>query len=101
VTVTEIEEWEVKDNIILFWLLHSIEPNISEQFVYRTVIAQEIWDSLKRRYSKITLPTSFKSSKKSLKTNENKNPLLSCTQKYKSECSSYLQLETSDPEQIR
>jgi gag-polypeptide of LTR copia-type len=27
----EAEEWEVQDSLILSWLLHSMEPNISEQ----------------------------------------------------------------------
>jgi gag-polypeptide of LTR copia-type len=32
----EIEEWEIQDNIIMSWLLHSMEPQIGEQFVHRS-----------------------------------------------------------------
>jgi gag-polypeptide of LTR copia-type len=52
VPATEAEEWEVQDNIILSWLLHSMKPNISEEFVHRVEIAQVMWDSLKKRYGK-------------------------------------------------
>jgi gag-polypeptide of LTR copia-type len=33
-TTLEVEEWEIQDSIILSWLLHSMEPSISEQLVH-------------------------------------------------------------------
>jgi gag-polypeptide of LTR copia-type len=34
-TTLETEEWEIHDSIILSWLLHSMEPSISEKLVHR------------------------------------------------------------------
>jgi hypothetical protein len=52
VTIIETEEWEAQDSIILSWLLHSMEPNINEEFVHRAETAQEMWDNFKKRYGK-------------------------------------------------
>jgi hypothetical protein len=42
----------VQDSIILSWLLHSMEPNISEEFVHRAGTAQKMGDNIKKRYGK-------------------------------------------------
>jgi gag-polypeptide of LTR copia-type len=51
-TAREAEEWEVQDSIILSWLLHSMEPDISEQLVHRAETSHEMWSCLKRRFGK-------------------------------------------------
>jgi gag-polypeptide of LTR copia-type len=52
ITALEAEEWEIQDSIILSWLLHSIEPSISEQLVHRAETSHEMWNCLKRRFGK-------------------------------------------------
>jgi gag-polypeptide of LTR copia-type len=51
-TTLETEEWEIHDSIILSWLLHSMEPSISEKLVHRAETSHEMWSCLKRRFEK-------------------------------------------------
>jgi hypothetical protein len=49
---TEIEEWEIQDNSIMSWLLHSMKPQIGEQFVHRTDSSYSMWSNSQRRFDK-------------------------------------------------
>jgi gag-polypeptide of LTR copia-type len=104
VAITEAEEWEVQDSIILSWLLHSMEPNISEEFVHRAETAQEMWDNLKKRYGKQDNFAHIFQIKQEIV--QNKQGQKSFAQLYsemqrKWDELDILQPETSDPEQIR
>jgi gag-polypeptide of LTR copia-type len=52
VILAKIEEWEIQDNIIMSWLIHSMEPQIGEQFVHRADSSHSIWINLQRRFGK-------------------------------------------------
>ncbi|XP_078148487.1 uncharacterized protein LOC144543910 [Carex rostrata] len=45
----KIEEWETMDQMIMSWLLSTMEPKISSVLMYSDT-SKEIWDKAKRRY---------------------------------------------------
>jgi hypothetical protein len=47
----EAEEWELQDSVIMSWLLHSMEPNISEHFCYKET-SKIMWDEVQNRFGK-------------------------------------------------
>jgi gag-polypeptide of LTR copia-type len=46
---TKIEEWETIDQMIMTWLLSTMEPQISNVLMYSST-SKEVWDKAKRRY---------------------------------------------------
>jgi gag-polypeptide of LTR copia-type len=44
-TLIEDEEWELQDSVIMSWLLHSMESNISEHFCYKET-SKIMWDEV-------------------------------------------------------
>jgi gag-polypeptide of LTR copia-type len=48
ITPTETEEWEIQDSVVMSWLLHSMEPQIIEQFVHRADTSQKLWEKPKK-----------------------------------------------------
>lgn len=45
----DYEDWEKADFMVQSWLLNSIEKHMSDNFLYVST-AQELWETLKRRY---------------------------------------------------
>ena len=45
----QIEEWETNDQMIMSWLLSTMDPKISNVLMY-SKSAKEIWDKARRRY---------------------------------------------------
>jgi gag-polypeptide of LTR copia-type len=45
----KIEEWETTDQMIMSWLLSTMEPKISNTLMY-SATSKEIWDKAKKRY---------------------------------------------------
>jgi hypothetical protein len=37
------EEWEIHDNLIMSWLLNSMQPEISELFIHGTETSAKMW----------------------------------------------------------
>jgi gag-polypeptide of LTR copia-type len=104
VTITKAEKWEVQDSIILSWLPHSMEPNISEEFIHRAETAQEMWDNLKKIYGKQdNFAHIFQNKQQIVQNKKDQKPF---TQLYsemqrKWDELDILQPETSDPGQIQ
>ncbi|XP_031489855.1 uncharacterized protein LOC116257354 [Nymphaea colorata] len=44
------EVWESENDMVMAWLMNSMEPHISSLFLYKET-AKEIWDTLKEMYS--------------------------------------------------
>lgn len=49
ITSSKYQEWQMNDSLVLSWILHSIEPSISELFIYSET-ALDLWNSLKEMY---------------------------------------------------
>ncbi|CAL2239954.1 unnamed protein product [Prunus armeniaca] len=52
------EVWQRCNDMVLSWLLNSIEPDIAESVLYSST-AQEIWEDLKERFSQLNAPRIF------------------------------------------
>ncbi|GAV59563.1 UBN2_3 domain-containing protein [Cephalotus follicularis] len=44
------EKWLYEDALVMFWLLHSIEPALSPQYMMMES-AKDMWDAISRQYS--------------------------------------------------
>ncbi|XP_078165216.1 uncharacterized protein LOC144559922 [Carex rostrata] len=49
---TNPEEWEIHDNLIMSWLLNSMEPQISELFMIGAETSAKLWTEIRKMYSK-------------------------------------------------
>jgi gag-polypeptide of LTR copia-type len=47
--IAKIEEWKTIDQMIMTWLLSTMEPQISNILMYSST-SKEVWDKAKRRY---------------------------------------------------
>jgi SET domain-containing protein len=66
------------------WLLHSMESNISEQFVHRIETSYNMWSDLKRRFDKQdNYAHIFKIKQEITQNSKEPNPSTSYTEKYK------------------
>ncbi|GAV82002.1 UBN2_3 domain-containing protein [Cephalotus follicularis] len=50
VKVDDKEKWLSEDALVMSWLLHSIEPALSPQYMMMES-AKDIWDAISRQYS--------------------------------------------------
>lgn len=46
------DKWEAKSSTIMSWLLHSMQPDISQGYLFLSM-AKEIWDVATQTYSKM------------------------------------------------
>lgn len=49
ITSSKYQEWQMNDSLVLSWILHSIEPSISELFIFSET-ALDLWNSLEEMY---------------------------------------------------
>ena len=45
------DKWEMKNSIVMTWLIHSLTPEIGEGFL-DMAIAQDIWETMAKTYSR-------------------------------------------------
>jgi gag-polypeptide of LTR copia-type len=82
-TPTEAEEWELQDSVIISWLLHSMESNISEHFCYKKPQKSCGMKCKIDSANKITMHTYTNSEKSWHKIRKTKDYSLNYTAKYK------------------
>ncbi|XP_078167313.1 uncharacterized protein LOC144562057 [Carex rostrata] len=46
------EEWEIHDNLVMSWLLNSMEPQISELFMIGAETSTKLWTAIHKMYGK-------------------------------------------------
>ena len=61
-----LAQWERCNNTIISWILHSVEPDISDSIIY-CESAQEMWEELTQRYGKASGQEFIKYKRRSLK----------------------------------
>ncbi|RVW20593.1 hypothetical protein CK203_115255 [Vitis vinifera] len=48
----EYEVWDAEDSMVMSWLPHSMQPEISKTYLFLTT-AEDIWEAVSKTYSKV------------------------------------------------
>ncbi|XP_078156279.1 uncharacterized protein LOC144552063 [Carex rostrata] len=98
------DEWEIHDNLIMSWLLNSMEPEISELFLHGTDTSAKMWTTITKMFGKQNnFAHIFQIKHDIIHIKQNQKPI---TQYFGAMKSKWDELdvhqpETTDPEQIR